>query len=224
MGGGNSALQEAVLLAKKCKRVIILQDLPVLTGEESLQKILMENGNVEVHTEVAVKEYLVSDGEVCGVKIERKRSGKEENIACRGVFLAIGLIPENQNFAGLAELDEYGYFNSTETCMTKSKGLFVAGDCRKKQIRQVTTAASDGAVAALAACRYIDGWDMEKEVPEKEGNERNGPDAVKDGGSGNLHNQTMDIEGNTEGQNKILDADYVRKLNEGIATRIRNAR
>ena len=71
--------------------------------------------------------------------------------------MAIGLIPENEPFAALADLNEYGYFDSDEQCLTRTPGVFVAGDCRSKRIRQVTTAAADGAVAALAACQYING-------------------------------------------------------------------
>ena len=70
--------------------------------------------------------------------------------------MAIGLQPENEPFAGLAALNDYGYFDSAEDCLTSTPGLFVAGDCRSKRIRQVTTATADGAVAALAACRYLD--------------------------------------------------------------------
>ena len=73
-----------------------------------------------------------------------------------GLFVAIGLEPKNSAFSTVAGLDENGYFNSDESCVTKSQGIFVAGDCRQKRIRQITTASADGAVAALAACRYID--------------------------------------------------------------------
>ena len=72
------------------------------------------------------------------------------------MFVAIGQVPENDKFAALAELDERGYIDSDERCLTKTDGLFVAGDCRRKNIRQITTACGDGAVAALAACRYLD--------------------------------------------------------------------
>ena len=72
------------------------------------------------------------------------------------MFVAIGLIPANKPFESLAELNAWGYFDSSEDCTTKTAGIFVAGDCRSKRIRQITTATADGAVAALAACRYID--------------------------------------------------------------------
>ena len=87
----------------------------------------------------------------------RKESDGSENIlAVDGLFVAIGLIPNNGAFADIAGLDDWGYIDSDEACLTKTAGVFVAGDCRKKQIRQITTAAADGSVAALAACRYID--------------------------------------------------------------------
>ncbi|MBR7122682.1 MAG: FAD-dependent oxidoreductase [Oscillospiraceae bacterium] len=73
-----------------------------------------------------------------------------------GAFLAVGLQPENEPFSQLAKLNNWGYFDSAEDCCTQTPGLFVAGDCRSKYIRQVVTAAADGAIAAMAACRYLD--------------------------------------------------------------------
>ena len=154
-GGGNSALQEAVLLAEKCKEVIMLQDLPFFTGEESLQKVLFSRSNVRSYTQVKITGFVTGEDGLCGVNILREGSSVPVTIACDGLFVAIGLIPENEPFAGLADLNAYGYFDSDETCLTKTSGVFVAGDCRSKAIRQLTTAAADGAVAALAACRYI---------------------------------------------------------------------
>ena len=152
-GGGNSALQEAILLSDKCEKVIILQDLPHFTGEESLQKILFSRDNVSSYTGVKITKLLTDGGEFKGVEIEKDGASKE--IFADGLFVAIGLIPENGPFKNLAELNDYGYFASGEDCTTKTPGVFVAGDCRSKYIRQVTTAAADGTVAALAACRYI---------------------------------------------------------------------
>ena len=154
-GGGNSALQEAILLSDKCTKVTILQDLPFLTGEESLQNILRARDNVEIITGVKITGLRTENGEFAGVEIESE-AGRQE-ISCDGLFVAIGLIPENSAFADLAALDERGYFSSDETCLAKTPGIFVAGDCRAKAVRQITTAASDGAVSALAACRYLNG-------------------------------------------------------------------
>ena len=93
--------------------------------------------------------------QLTGVTIETAE-GKKETIACDGLFVAIGLIPENDAFKEVAELDQWGYFASGESCETRTPGIFTAGDCRSKAVRQLTTAAGDGSVAALAACRYID--------------------------------------------------------------------
>ncbi len=154
-GGGNSALQEAVLLAEKCREVIILQDLPRLTGEQKLQDALAKKPNVRAICDTKINRLLTGDGALKGVEIESRTTGERQDIACDGLFVAIGLIPENGPFAALAELNEWGYFDSDERCLTKTPGLFVAGDCRSKGVRQLTTAVADGATAALAACRYL---------------------------------------------------------------------
>ena len=154
-GGGNSALQEAILLAQKCREVIMLQDLEKFTGEARLQDVLFAMPNVRSYTNVRIARLLTRDGAFCGVETEDRTSGEKQTVACDGLFVAIGLIPENEPFRALADLNSYGYFDADERCLTKTPGVFVAGDCRSKQIRQITTAAADGAVAALAACRYI---------------------------------------------------------------------
>ncbi len=156
IGGGNSALQEALLLADVAKSVTIIQNLSRLTGEGRLQNSVSEKSNIKVITDSVVIEYLKSDNGVSGVKIQNTESQESSDILADGVFVAIGLIPENDIFSTLTELDSRGYFASGEDCMTKTAGVFVAGDCRAKRIRQITTACSDGAVAALAACEYLD--------------------------------------------------------------------
>ncbi|MBR1820225.1 MAG: FAD-dependent oxidoreductase [Clostridia bacterium] len=155
-GGGNSALQEAILLAEKCKEVIILQDLPELTGERKLQEALAARDNVRAICDTRIDGLLTADGALKGVAIESRATGERQEVACDGLFVAIGLIPENEPFAALAALNDWGYFDSDERCLTRTPGLFVAGDCRSKGVRQLTTAVADGATAALAACRYID--------------------------------------------------------------------
>lgn len=154
-GGGNSALQEAVLLAEKCKEVIMLQDLEFFTGEETLQQVLFSRPNVRAITNTAIKALHAGDNGLCGVDIADRTTGQAQRIDCDGLFVAIGLIPENEPFSALADLNDWGYFASDETCTTKTPGIFVAGDCRSKVTRQITTATADGAVAALAACRYL---------------------------------------------------------------------
>ncbi len=153
VGGGNSALQEAVLLSDLCEKVYVFQNLAFFTGEKKLLEILNNKENVELLTEVTVKE-LKGDDELKSVVLNTVTGEKEVEV--NGLFVAIGLEPKNLAFSDNAELDENGYFNSDEKCLTKTEGIFVAGDCRQKAIRQITTASADGAVAALAACRYID--------------------------------------------------------------------
>lgn len=156
-GGGNSALQEAILLADKCRQVILLQDLPEFTGEKRLQELLFRRPNVRARVNVRITGLALEEGQLVGLETEDRITGQPIPEACDGLFVAVGLIPENEAFAGLARLDDFGYFASDESCTTASPGVFVAGDCRSKWVRQVTTANADGAVAAIAACRYIDG-------------------------------------------------------------------
>lgn len=156
-GGGNSALQEAILLADKCRQVILLQDLPEFTGEKRLQELLFRRPNVRARVNVRITGLALEEGQLVGLETEDRITGQPISEACDGLFVAVGLIPENEAFAGLARLDDFGYFASDESCTTASPGVFVAGDCRSKRVRQVTTANADGAVAAIAACRYIDG-------------------------------------------------------------------
>ena len=156
IGGGNSALQEALLLAEVCEKVTIVQNLAFLTGEKKLADALAQKPNVEIIYSTVVSEYITENGELKGLKLHNDATGEQSQIAVDGTFLAVGLMPENDAFAQLAGLNDWGYFDSGEDCATKTPGLFVAGDCRSKTIRQVVTAAGDGAVAAMAACRYID--------------------------------------------------------------------
>ena len=152
-GGGNSALQEAILLSEKCSEVIMLQDLPYFTGEGRLQDVLFSRPNVKKRLGVKITSLITEGGELRGVRISGEDG--EEEIVCDGLFVAIGLIPENEPFKDFADLNSWGYFDSDERCLTKTPGVFVAGDCRSKGVRQLTTAVADGATAALAACRYI---------------------------------------------------------------------
>ena len=155
IGGGNTALQDAVMLSDICRKVTIVQNLPFLTGEERLQNFLAQKNNVEIILNKTV-ETLIGDEKLTAINIKDATSGVVTNIKVDGVFVAIGQVPENEPFRNVAALNEYGYIEADERCLTADPAVFVAGDCRSKQIRQITTATADGAVAALAACRYID--------------------------------------------------------------------
>lgn len=155
IGGGNSALQEAILLCETCKKVYVIQNLDFLTGEKRLQEILSKRNNVEIITGTVVKE-IADTPEFSAITVERTADGVQTTLSLDGLFVAIGLVPENDAFADVVSLDEGGYFAVGEDCTTQTEGIFVAGDCRQKAVRQVATATADGAVAAIAACRYID--------------------------------------------------------------------
>ena len=155
VGGGNSALQEALLLSELAEKVYVIQNLDDLTGEVSLREQLRAKENVEIILGTIVKQ-LHGESELCGITVQRTADGAEDTLALDGLFIAIGLVPQNEPFEGLVALDERGYVRAGEDCLTNVKGIYTAGDCRQKKIRQVATAAADGAVAALAACDYVD--------------------------------------------------------------------
>lgn len=152
LGGGNSALQDALLLSEKCRRVYVIHRRAEFRGEAKLVDALREKENVELITEAGICKLLGND-ELSGVLIEQR--GESRELAVSGLFVAIGHAPELGAFAELMELDGHGYAAAGEECLTKTPGIFVAGDCRAKRVRQLTTAVADGSAAALAACEYL---------------------------------------------------------------------
>lgn len=153
VGGGNSAFVEANLLADIASEIVMLQDMPIFTAEAKLQEQLLSKSNVETHLNTKVLEYIVEDGKLTGVKYSE--NGQENIVECDGVFLAVGLVPDNKPFENVVDLDERGYFKADESTITKTQNVFVAGDCRVKSLRQVATACADGANAAIKACEYL---------------------------------------------------------------------
>lgn len=153
IGGGNSALQEALLLSETSEKVTIVQNLDEFTGEKKLVELVNSKANIDCILGATVKEFFGGD-EIEGAVIVDAKTGTETKIYADGFFEAIGLAPENEQFENVAEL-ERGYVKSDERCLTKTPGIFTAGDCRTKSIRQIATAVADGAVAALAACDFI---------------------------------------------------------------------
>ncbi|MBE7048877.1 MAG: FAD-dependent oxidoreductase [Ruminococcaceae bacterium] len=153
-GGGNTALQEALYLADLCKKVYLIHRRNQFRGDESLVVALKNRSNVELVLSATIS-ALMGEQRLTAITVT-KTEGQEKNLSVDGLFVAIGHAPENGPFADLITLDESGYADSDENCHTKTEGLFVAGDCRKKSLRQLSTAIADGASAALAACHYID--------------------------------------------------------------------
>lgn len=152
VGGGNTALEDAAFLSNYCEKVYLVHRREGFRGEDKLVNELREKENVEFLLNKTVQAI---EGEMAlqAVILQDKNSGKESRLEISGLFVAIGQMPENEVFAGLIELDEGGYIVAGEDCRTNVDGIFAAGDCRKKTVRQLTTAAADGAVAALAAAQ-----------------------------------------------------------------------
>ena len=152
-GGGNSALQDALLLSETCRKVYLIHRRDSVRGEAKLVDALKAKDNVEFILGARITE-LVGEDELCGLKLDC--NGETRNIDVTGLFVAIGHAPDNGKFSNLIALTEAGYADSNEDCLTVTPGVFTAGDCRRKSVHQLTTAVADGSVAALAACAYLD--------------------------------------------------------------------
>ena len=153
-GGGNTALEDALFLSNYCSKVYIIHRRDQFRGEPKNLEALKDKDNIEYILDSTVTE-LIGDDRLEKVAVKNKNTGDIKEIPVSGLFIAIGQEPDNKPFASVVELDEKGYIKANESCKTQMSGVFVAGDCRTKAVRQLTTAASDGAVAALAACEYI---------------------------------------------------------------------
>lgn len=155
IGGGNTALQEAVMLSDICESVTLIQNLPFLTGEETLIEKLYLRDNVSFIFGSVVTSF-IGEKNLEGLEIKKSATGAVSRLYVDGVFVAIGQEPENKPFADLIALNDNGYIIADESCDVGIPGVYVAGDCRTKAVRQIVTATGDGAVAAVNACRYID--------------------------------------------------------------------
>lgn len=153
-GGGNTALEDSIFLTNYCRRVYLIHRRDAFRGEEKLLQTLKEKPNVEFVLNANITRLIGEDG-VDGVEVEDKNTHEKRVLDVMGLFVAIGQMPENSEFINVVDLDKGGYIEAKEDCKTKTKGIFTAGDCRTKKVRQLATAASDGAIAALAACEYI---------------------------------------------------------------------
>lgn len=155
IGGGNSAVVEASLLAETSKKVVVVQNLSTLTAESAAVDALLAHNNVEVICDTVVESYIVNDGAFSGLVL-KNAAGERSELIVDGVFIAIGLAPANAPFSKVGAIDARGYIEAGESCATGTDGVFAVGDCRTKSVRQISTATADGAVAAVSACRYLD--------------------------------------------------------------------
>lgn len=153
-GGGNTALEDAVFLSDYCRTVYLIHRRDQFRGEERLVKTLQKKENVHYILDSQVVR-LNGEKRLESVTVRNKKTQEEQELLVSGLFIAIGQVPDNGSFSEWAELDESGYIRASEDCLTKTEGIFTAGDCRTKTVRQLATAAADGAVAALAACAYL---------------------------------------------------------------------
>lgn len=151
IGGGNTALEEALFLADICERVHLVHRREDFRAEQALQDMVAANGKIEKHM---TAEVAAMDGESGEILLTLRTKQGEDKLAVAGVFLAVGKLPDNGLLAPYVRLDEQGYILAAEDCRTDVAGLFAAGDCRVKPLRQLVTAAADGAVAATGAINY----------------------------------------------------------------------
>lgn len=153
-GGGNTAIEDAIFLSNYCEKVYVVHRRDEFRAEEANVAALKQRDNVEFVLNANITK-LIGEGELKAIEVEDKFSNEKRVIEIAGLFVAIGQMPENQAFENYVNLDKSGYIVALEDCHTNAKGVFTAGDCRTKTVRQLATAAADGAVAGLAACEYI---------------------------------------------------------------------
>lgn len=157
IGDANTALQYSLLLASYCKKVYIYTLFDKFFGDKALIKALLVKENIEWRPQTSVTDF-IGDSELTAIEY-KDADGQIKTHEITGVFVAIGQVPDNKAFENLVDLDNMGYIIADETCKTKTEGLFVAGDCRTKAVRQVATAVADGAIASTNASIYIESLD-----------------------------------------------------------------
>ncbi len=153
LGGGNTAVQNALYLSNICPKVYLFQNLPQLTCEETLKKRIKAKENIEIICNAQITKLL---GENKLEQVELNVDGQNRLVDINGLFISIGQEPNNAPFTNLVAMDRMGYIIGNEFCQTNVPGIYVAGDCRTKTIRQLTTATADGSISAIYACSYVD--------------------------------------------------------------------
>ena len=156
VGGGNTAVSEALYLADICEKVYLIHRRTGYRAEKAVMDRLLANGKIVRLENKVVSSMENADGGKL-LHLKDTQGGADTDVAVSGLFIALGHIPQNDAFRGLIELDDTGFARADESCITLTPGVFVAGDCRAKAVRQLTTAAADGAVAGIAASGYVDG-------------------------------------------------------------------
>lgn len=155
IGDANTALQYSLHLSNYCKSVHICTLFDKFFGDAALRDLTLSRENVTYTHNLSLKEF-IGENELSALRFENTKTHEQVVVNCKCAFICIGQVPSNQAFSNLVELDRNGYIVADESCKTSCEGIFAAGDCRTKKIRQLITASSDGAVAAFNACQYID--------------------------------------------------------------------
>ncbi len=156
VGGGNTALEDAEVLSGIANKVYLIHRRDTFRGDLANVKRLQLKDNIEFLLDTVPVE-LTGEHMVEGLRVRNVKTEEEQQLDVSGVFVAIGQMPDNKAFENVVPLDRTGYIEAGESCRTERAGIFTAGDCRTKKVRQLATAAADGAVAALAAIEYING-------------------------------------------------------------------
>lgn len=154
VGGGDVAVEDAIFLARLAEKVYVIHRRDEFRAAKSLIRRLMEMENVEIIWD-SVVEQIEGDDMVTGLRIANKKTGEKTELSLDGVFVAVGNMPLSQNYADVVELDESGYIKATEDCQTSVPGIYAAGDIRTKPLKQIITAAADGANAITAVEKYL---------------------------------------------------------------------
>ncbi len=154
VGGGNTALDDALFLSRR-SRVTLIHRRDAFRGEPQKAQQVREAENITILYDSTVT-ALHGEDALSSITVQNLKDGSSRELTVSGLFVAIGQMPDNEAFRGVVDLDEKGYILTDETCHTRTPGVFAAGDCRQKRVRQLSTAAGDGTVAALEACEFID--------------------------------------------------------------------
>lgn len=155
VGGGDTALQDALFLANSCHHVTLIHRRDEFRGEQRLVEQVEKRENISILYSHIVEELRSENDELSAIVVKDLKSGESKTMALAGLFAAVGQAPQSAPFAQLVAT-QGGYYDAGEDCCSNAEGVFVAGDGRVKTVRQLTTAVGDGAVAGLAACKYVD--------------------------------------------------------------------
>ncbi len=154
VGGGNTALEDALFLANNCEKVYLIHRRDEFRGSKILVDAVLKNEKIDIIYDSFVTE-IKGENKVESIDVQNKKTDESKTLEIAGIFIAVGTVPDNKVFGDELLLDEVGYIVAGEKCHTNIEGVYAAGDTRTKNLRQIVTAASDGAIAAVEMSAYI---------------------------------------------------------------------